>query len=225
MWVAEIFHSLQGEGKHLGVPSAFLRTSGCNLRCVFCDTPYTSFRPEGTEIPLPEVVARLLDFQLEHVVITGGEPLLLPEVVELSQALSAAGKIITFETAGTVFRPVTAQLISLSPKLSNSVPRGTDWEARHQQRRNRPEIIRRWLAEYDCQFKFVVDQPNDLEEVRSYLAEFPEIQQRQVYLMPQGTEAQELTGKLRWLAPVAAAAGWQVTPRLHIQLYGARRGT
>src|SRR5258707_13951653 len=82
--ISEIFYSVQGEGSLVGVPSVFVRTSGCNLRCVWCDTPYTSWRPEGDELSLDEILARVdASPQARHVVVTGGEPLIAPEIVEL----------------------------------------------------------------------------------------------------------------------------------------------
>lgn len=209
----------------MGVPSAFLRTSGCNLRCTFCDTPYTSWHPEGEEIALDLVLTQLTEYGVEHVVITGGEPVLVPDLVPLTQDLVRRGHYLTIETAGTVFREIDAQLISLSPKLKNSVPMGTAWERRHEARRHRPEVIRRWLAEYDCQFKFVIDSQQDIAEVSAYLEEFPEIRPEQVFLMPQGTDLGILNERLSWLRPVAAKQGWKVSPRLHIELFGNTRGT
>lgn len=225
MWVSEMFCSVQGEGTYVGVPSAFLRTSGCNLRCTFCDTPYTSWDPTGDEFTLEALFEQLTGYGVEHIVITGGEPVLVPDVVELTQKLAACGHLITIETAGTVFRELTAGLISLSPKLRNSIPVGTSWEARHDGRRHRPEVIRQWLANYRCQFKFVIDKPGDMQEVVDYLAEFPEIRPEQVFLMPQGVDAELLRSKLEWLRPLAQQAGCQVSPRLHIELFGNTRGT
>ncbi|MCA8995673.1 MAG: 7-carboxy-7-deazaguanine synthase QueE [Planctomycetaceae bacterium] len=225
MWISEIFESVQGEGRWVGVPSGFIRTSGCNLRCVFCDTPYTSWEPEGTECSIEELLGQISGYRAEHMVLTGGEPMLVPELVPLTQELKRRNWTITIETAGTVFRPVVSDLMSISPKLKNSIPVGTSWETRHDQRRHRPAIIRQLIQEYDYQLKFVIDQREDLTEVEVYLSEFPEIRSENVYLMPQGTEQSELASKLEWLRDEAANRGWQVTPRLHIELFGNTRGT
>ena len=131
--VAEIFRSLQGEGLFTGTTSLFLRTTGCNLRCWFCDTPYTSWKPEGQQRLWTDVLDEVLGDGCEHVVITGGEPLLQPDLVPLTQELRAAGRVVTIETAGTVYRPVAADLMSISPKLGNSQPsveRSARWAAR-----------------------------------------------------------------------------------------------
>src|SRR5437868_469678 len=103
MKVAEIFYSLQGEGSLVGVPSVFVRTSGCNLRCGWCDTPYTSWKPEGDELSLDEIMQRVGSFAARHVVVTGGEPMIAPEIAALTERLRGNGLHITIETAGTVF--------------------------------------------------------------------------------------------------------------------------
>src|ERR1051325_4341762 len=124
MRVAEIFHSIQGEGRLAGVPSVFIRTSGCNLRCVWCDTPYTSWEPEGEEKSLDDIIVEAKSYPTRHAVLTGGEPLIAPEIEALSERLKAENFHITIETAATVFKPVRCDLMSLSPKLANSTP----WE-------------------------------------------------------------------------------------------------
>lgn len=225
MWISEVFNSVQGEGRYTGVPSSFVRTSGCNLRCRFCDTPYTSWHPEGVEISTEKLVHQLAQYGNEHVVITGGEPLLVPEMVSFSQHLTESGHLVTFETAGTVFREVTAGLISLSPKLANSTPQDTKWASRHDERRHRPDVIHAFINQYDYQLKFVIDHLDDITEVENWLLEFPEIDGEKIYLMPQGTEQTELESKLPWIAEQAQRHGWNVSPRKHIELFGNTRGT
>src|ERR1700722_487273 len=122
--ISEVFHSIQGEGALVGVPSVFIRTSGCNLRCSWCDTPYTSWQPEGNELALEQILDEVKAHPARHVVVTGGEPMILPDIVPLTERLRALGLHITVETAGTVFRPVACDLMSISPKLSNSSPEG-----------------------------------------------------------------------------------------------------
>ena len=225
MWISEVFHSVQGEGQFVGVESAFIRTSGCNLRCHFCDTPYTSWNPAGVERSLDSLVSEIDSYNCEHVVITGGEPMLVPDLVPLTSSLSANQHLITIETAGTAFQEVACDLMSISPKLQNSVPVGTDWEQRHQDRRHRPDVIAQLIEAYPYQFKFVVDQPEDIEEVEAYLSEFPQIDQKHVYLMPQGVDHEQLAMKMPWIEETAENRGWQVSPRLHIELFGNTPGT
>ena len=225
--VSEIFRSLQGEGLYAGTTSLFVRTTGCNLRCWFCDTPYTSWEPEGIQRPWEAILSELLADDCQHVVITGGEPLLQPNIVPLSQALQAAGKIVTFETAGTLYRPVAADLMSISPKLGNSVPsadRSIRWAERHAARRlNRP-VLQQLLAEYRCQLKFVIDQPADLAELEAFLEGPTPIPRELVWVMPQARTAAEIQEKAVWLEPIAATQGFRYSSRLHIEMFGNVRG-
>jgi len=224
--IAEVFHSVQGEGEFCGTASVFVRTTGCNLRCWFCDTPYTSWKPEGTQRDWKELLAEVLQFECQHVVLTGGEPLLQAAIVPLSQALRDAGRYVTIETAGTVFRPAAADLMSISPKLSNSAPRDSSrWQMRHERDRTRLDVIRQLIADHHYQFKFVIDERRDLDEVARYLDQLPEIDANCVWLMPQGVSADELASRTEWLAPAAAALGYRLSPRRHIELYGHVRGT
>jgi 7-carboxy-7-deazaguanine synthase len=231
MRIAEIFHSLQGEGRLTGVPSVFVRASGCNLRCRYCDTPYASWSPEGEELSVEEIIARVNTVakpSTRHVVLTGGEPMLFDEVVPLTARLRELGWHITIETAGTRYQPVACDLMSISPKLSNSTPpTDLDPEAsrRHQRHRHVPEAIRRLVAAGDYQLKFVVDSPEDCREVMTYLAEFPEIDRSRALLMPQGVEADELAEKTAWIEPYCVTEGFGFCPRRQIEWFGNRRGT
>ncbi|WP_166822260.1 7-carboxy-7-deazaguanine synthase QueE [Thalassoroseus pseudoceratinae] len=228
MFISELFESIQGEGRYVGVPSVFLRTSGCNLRCWFCDTPETSWEPRGQHMPLEDVTAKLLESECDHAVLTGGEPLLVSEMVPLTESLSQAGKVITIETAGTVFLPVQADLISLSPKLANSTPsleRSERWHYRHEELRHQPDVIQQFVQEYDYQIKFVVDRPEDINDVLRWCDEFPTVTPDHVYLMAQAIEADVLQTKNAWLNELAETHGFQVSPRLHIELFGHTPGT
>ncbi len=222
MRIAEIFYSIQGEGSLLGVPSVFVRTSGCNLRCRWCDTPYTSWRPEGENIPVDEILDRVARFASQHVVVTGGEPMIAPEIVSLTQGLRERGVHVTIETAGTVFSPVACDLMSISPKLANSTPPG-EWAARHEKLRIQPEVLRRLMAAYEYQLKFVVERPEDLYEILA-LVENLRPDRTRVILMPEGTDPATLRERAEWLVELAKREGFRYSPRLHIDLYGNRRG-
>lgn len=224
MRIAETFHSIQGEGQLTGVPTTFVRTTGCNLRCWFCDTPYTSWQPEGEHHTWQDVREIVRGYECEHVVITGGEPLLQPDVVPLTRALTDAGHHITIETAGTVHRPVAADLMSISPKMTNSTPRSGRWAAKHEQIRDQREVVARMAREYHCQFKFVVDTPADLNEIEAYLATLPDVISDHVWLMPQARTAEELHERQSWLSEAAEVRGYHISPRLHIELFGNVRG-
>ncbi len=228
MRIAEIYQSIQGEGLLTGTESVFVRASGCNLRCWFCDTPYTSWSPEGDDQAVEEIVRQVRTFDCGHVVITGGEPMLFAELLPLTEQLAADGRHLTIETAGTLFLPVACDLMSISPKLSNSTPSletAGRWRERHERTRHAPEIIRRLITQYTYQLKFVIDSPGDCAEVEQYLGEFPALDRNRVLLMPQGTDAENLDATATWLEPYCHQHGLRFCPRRHIEWFGLTRGT
>jgi 7-carboxy-7-deazaguanine synthase len=245
MRIAEIFHSLQGEGRLTGTPSVFVRTSGCNLRCRFCDTPYASWTPEGEFLSVEAVVAEVekvagtrrvpnasemqcVPDKTQHVVITGGEPMLVPELVPLCAELRRREMHITIETAGTRYLPVECDLMAVSPKMSNSTPlaaEAPEWIESHERNRAATDILRRLNAEYDCQFKFVVGSMDDCDEVRTFLSGLHEFDRGRVLLMPQGTECAKLAAIGDWLEPYCRENGLTFCPRRHIEWFGCCRGT
>ena len=226
MKIAELFHSIQGEGLLAGVPSVFIRTSGCNLRCRWCDTPYTSWAPEGEEMDAGAIVDFVKSHPSRHVVLTGGEPMIAADVVPLTEALRDLGRHITIETAGTVIAPVACDLMSISPKLSNSTPseaEGGRWVQRHDRLRIQPSVLGELVRAYPYQLKFVVAYPEDLEEIRPLVRSLS-AEPGRVLLMPEGREATALADRGRWLAEVCLREGYRFCPRLHIELWGNRRG-
>ena len=224
MRIAEIFYSLQGEGGLIGVPSVFVRTSGCNLRCSWCDTPYASWNPEGEDLSIAGIVSRVAEFSAaRHVVLTGGEPMIAPGIAELATSLRALAMHITIETAGTVFAPVACDLMSISPKLANSTPEGT-FRAQHERLRLQPPVLRRLISEYDYQLKFVIAQESDLAEANDLIG-LLEVPPAQVILMPEGTDAEVLRERGGWISELCKRHGYRFSPRLHVHLYGNKRGT
>jgi len=205
------------------MPSVFVRTSGCNLRCAWCDTPYTSWLPEGVERSVASIVEEVNAYGGSHVVITGGEPMIAPEISELTHQLT---QHITIETAGTVDAPVRCDLMSISPKLANSTPHTRDngrWADQHERLRYQPEILRRLIQRYPYQLKFVITEPGDLQQVNAIVHDIG-ASRGHVVLMAEGTDAATLAERGRWLADLAKREGFRMTPRLHIDLWGNRRG-
>jgi 7-carboxy-7-deazaguanine synthase len=223
MRIAEIFYSIQGEGTLAGVPSVFVRVSGCNLRCSWCDTPYTSWNPEGDEMSNDAIVADVAKYPARHVVITGGEPMLFGPVVELSRQLKDRGLHITIETAGTVYQPVACDLMSISPKLANSTPIGSPFEARHESLRYQPEVLKRLIGDFDYQLKFVVSSAKDLEEIKT-IASAIDASSDRILLMPEGTSPDVVRERGRDLAELCKREGFRYSPRLHVDLWGDKRG-
>ena len=229
MRISEIFHSIQGEGLLAGVPSIFIRTSGCNLRCHWCDTPYASWKPEGPEMSVEQILKKVLEWNCPHVVLTGGEPMIAPDLPVLAAGLKKAGKHITIETAGTILpHGIPCDLASLSPKLSNSTPpasRDPAWAKKHEATRLQPAVISDWIRNYNFQLKFVVSSENDLVEIKSLLLNLPPVPFDQVLLMPEGIDTQTLASRSPWLVDICKREGFRYCPRLHIDLFGHTRGT
>ena len=229
MRIAEIFHSIQGEGLLAGVPSVFVRTSGCNLRCHWCDTPYASWKPEGPEMSVAEILRKVSDWDCRHIVLTGGEPMIAPDLPALAAALRKAGQHITIETAATVVPAgIACDLASLSPKLSNSTPppeRDPAWAKKHEASRLQPSVISDWIRNYAFQLKFVVSTEQDISEIKNLLSLLPPAPFHQILLMPEGIDFQTLAEKAGWLVEVCKREGFRFCPRLHIELFGHTRGT
>jgi 7-carboxy-7-deazaguanine synthase len=251
--VSECFASIQGEGKLAGVPSFFVRLSGCNLRCAWCDTPYASWDAGTAEslgnLSIDEIVSRGRESGMAHAVLTGGEPMLFAGLCELSSRLArardhgGAGMHITIETAGTVIPtedragewPLRCDLMSISPKLANSTPRndprdpGGAWERRHEERRLNVAVVQELIdrARQDgsaLQIKFVVSGERDLAEIDGVLSGLRGWGPSDVLLMPEGVSRVPEERK-RLLVRACMERGWRYCPRLHIELFGNRRGT
>lgn len=227
MNISELFYSIQGEGILSGVPSVFIRTNGCNLRCVWCDTPYTSWTPEGREVALDEICAYVEEHTRGHVVFTGGEPLIAPEAAELTRRLRELNQHITIETAGTVApEGLECDLMSISPKLANSTPHERDggrFALQHERLRTNLDALKRLTSEFEYQLKFVVAARDDLDEIRA-LATTLRAPAHRVLLMPEGTSPEALRERAAWVGEICKREGFRFCPRLHIELYGNRRG-
>ena len=223
--VAEVFGpTLQGEGPSVGRRCAFVRLGGCNLDCSWCDTPYTwdwrRFRPdeELRRIDADTVTSAVEEMGVDMLVITGGEPLLQARaLMPLLEAAAERGWRVEVETNGTVAPPPQlAPLVAafnVSPKLANSGVAESE--------RIRPAALAALRATGRAVFKFVVTSPADLDEVAVLAGEH---RLEPVYVMPEGTTAEVVLTRMRELAGPALAHGFHLTPRLHILLWGDRRG-
>jgi 7-carboxy-7-deazaguanine synthase len=226
--LAEIFYSIQGEGRLVGMPSVFIRTSGCNLRCVWCDTPYTSWAPEGKKWSVREILGEVAKYPSRYIVVTGGEPFLAAEIEELTTRIKTLGDHVTIETAATLFKPVACDLVSMSPKLANSTP----WRRfkgkfgkMHETARLNFVVMQQFIDTYDYQLKFVVDEREDLHEIEEILGRLKNVDRSRVLIMAQGKTRKELRDKTKWIIELCKEHGFGYTPRLHIELFGNRRGT
>lgn len=239
----EIFFTIQGEGKSLGRPSVFVRSSLCNLYCEWCDTDYTwnwqgtTFRHQRDAEPgyqkfdkqtqivrltPAEVAQQVRAFPCTNVVLTGGEPMLQQDDwVALMRHLRAIDSAYWFEveTNGTLmptgdFDTLLDQY-NVSPKLANS---GVE-----PRQREIPEVLRFFAASDKAVFKFVVNDPADLEEVGDLVARYRLPRQR-VYLMPEGTASEQLRERQQWLVAECLKHNFNFTDRLHIHIWGNKRG-
>lgn len=226
--ISETFVSRQGEGELTGTESVFIRTSGCNLRCWFCDTPYASWKPEGTPQTIESILQLVAKSAVKHVVLTGGEPLIAKGIVALIDRLREAGNHVTIETAGTVDPGVRCDLLSLSPKLRASTPNAKDhprWAKLHAERRLPIDTMKQLIQSAEAtQVKFVVDSAEELPEIGEVVERLG-IASDSVWLMPQGISIEQLDAARPWLEPMATSRGYRYCDRMQIRWYGNRRGT
>ncbi|WP_302081054.1 7-carboxy-7-deazaguanine synthase QueE [Salinibaculum rarum] len=236
--VNELFYSLQGEGMLAGVPSVFVRTSGCNLRCWFCDSYHTSWEPTQAWMSIEKIIAEVESHdQADHVVVTGGEPLMHDKTAGLLDRLSEAGYHTTVETNGTLYQDAQIDLASISPKLTSSTPteqkdpKGDgEWAERHEKRRLNMEALAELVDSYESQLKFVVTGPDDMPEIETIIkqvrsATSTTVADSDVLLMPEGMTRDQLEQTRNEVAELATEYGYRYTPRLHVDLWNDAPGT
>jgi 7-carboxy-7-deazaguanine synthase len=240
MRVIEIFHSLQGEGMLVGAPSVFVRLAGCPVHCSWCDTKYAWDFSAGEDLDPNQIVQRVRQWPCGFAVLTGGEPMIGPDLavraglVELTRRLKDLRKHVTLETSGILFVPdLACDLMSISPKLGRwAVPTvegtdacrlaGTDHPAGPA--RSDLQAIRRLMRTYSCQLKFVVESPQDIGEIQRVLSELGAVGPERVLLMPQAATIEELRARSPMVAELCKQTGLRFGPRLHVALWGSRRG-
>jgi 7-carboxy-7-deazaguanine synthase len=225
MIINEIFYSLQGEGLLAGVPSIFIRLAGCPLRCKWCDTKYALSGTAGQQYSITEITRQLQSRPCNNIVITGGEPMINPELSELVRQLKALDKHITIETSGIQYIPdLQCDLMSISPKLSNSVEEVESYGTVVRGRDLNMAILTKLIDSYDYQLKFVVDSPNDLDEIGQTVEELKNVDIRKVMLMPQAVTPEELIQKSPMVADLCKRTGFTFCQRLHVLLWGNEKG-
>jgi 7-carboxy-7-deazaguanine synthase len=226
MRVNEIFYSLQGEGFLAGAPSVFIRLAGCPLRCQWCDTKYAWDQTAGTNYSIDKIAQTVQQWPSKFVVITGGEPMINLELPQLVKQLKASGKHITIETAGIAFIPdMPCDLMSISPKLSNSAPTDPELASIHEDSRLDIAVLRELIDNYEYQLKFVVDSETDLPEIQQTIEEIGNVDSEKVMFMPQAATRDELLAKSSMVADLCKKTGFAFCQRLQILLWGGKRGT
>ena len=225
MKIIEIFYSLQGEGFLAGVPSVFVRLAGCPLRCRWCDTKYAWSKEAGRLYSIDQIVRAVQQWPCRFVVITGGEPMVDPDLPQLVGELKAAGKHITIETAGIAYIPdMPCDLMSISPKLSNSVPDEPKLAAIHKDSKLDLAVLGALIDNYNYQLKFVVDSEADLPEIEETIKNLANVDREKVMLMPQAATRQELLAKSPMVAELCKRTGYAFSQRLHVLLWNNQKG-
>lgn len=231
MRIVEQFPTIQGEGKHVGVPTYFIRTTGCNLRCEWtnpdktttkCDTPYTSWKPERGE----KLSVRYSDIpkNIKHIVITGGEPTLQSDLGDIVKGFIEDNYAVTIETNGTRYMNIPGAFMSISPKLKSSYPlEGSAWIL-HTKNNKFIEAISQYIKTNEYQLKFVVNSKKDIKEILR-LRDSLKIPNDKIYLMPQGITQKQFKERQKDIFDLCIKYGFNYTPRLHIDIWGNKRGT
>lgn len=213
--VAECFFSVQGEGVTAGVPAVFIRLQGCSVGCRWCDTKYSWDPDAGHQVTLEALVEEAAAFPCRRAVVTGGEPLESSLFVPLVEALKARGFTVEVETSGVLPPPTgLVDQWNVSLKLAHSgVPEAT---------RINPEAIRAFLSR-GAWWKFVVANPRDVSEVLQLSERFA-LSRDRILLMPEGIRREEIIERSLWVVEECRRHGFRYSPRLHILLWGAKRG-
>ncbi|MFC1738001.1 7-carboxy-7-deazaguanine synthase QueE [Planctomycetota bacterium] len=232
MKVNKIFYSLQGEGFLAGVPSVFVRLAGCPLYCRWCDTKYGWQKTPESEYSIADIVQSVERWHCRFVVVTGGEPMLNPDMTErfdlpeLVRSLKDADKHITIETAGISFVPdLPCDLMSISPKLSNSTPKEPALAKIHEDSRLDIAVLGALLDEYEYQLKFVVESQGDLSEIQQTIEELGNVDLGKVMLMPQAKNRDEFIKKAPMVAEICKQTEYAFSQRLQVLLWNNQRGT
>ena len=215
--IAEVFHSIQGEGATAGRPAVFVRLQGCSVGCGWCDTKYSWDPAAGREVTVAGLLDEVAAFPCRRVVVTGGEPLESPLFAPLVGALAGRGHVVEVETSGTLAPPADAPSTiqwNVSVKLAGS--------GVAEERRISPAAIRAFL-ERDAWWKLVVSEPGEIGEVLRLTERFA-LPRERVLLQPEGLRPEDLAARSPWVVEACKAHGFRFSPRLHVLIWGARRG-
>ncbi len=225
MQVNEIFKSIQGEGPNFGKPAIFLRTAQCNLKCTWCDTKYTwdwenyDFQKEVNEMTIDEIKGAILDLEINHLVITGGEPLLQQD--DLADLLSflKPNFYVEIETNCTILpNKMLTDLVdqwNVSPKTENS---GNPLELYENN-----ECYYFFANQENCFFKYVVENEADIPEIKKFVTKY-KIPEKRVQLMTQASTKEEIRIREKSISELAKSNNFTFSPRLHVAMWGSQRG-
>ena len=225
MQINEIFKSIQGEGPNFGKPAIFLRTAQCNLKCTWCDTKYTwdwknyDYAKEVKEMTIEEIKEQLLDYEIKHLVITGGEPLLQQDDIADLLSFLKPDFYVEIETNCTILpNKMLTDLVdqwNVSPKTENS---GNPLELYEND-----ECYYFFANQENCFFKYVVENESDIPEIKKFVAKY-NIPENRVQLMTQASTKEEISAREKSISELAKANNFLFSPRLHVAMWGAQRG-
>jgi 7-carboxy-7-deazaguanine synthase len=225
MIINEIFYSLQGEGLLTGTPSIFIRLAGCPLRCKWCDTKYAWDASAGQDFTVSQILDRIKKYSCDFVVVTGGEPMINSRLPQLVKKLKAIKKHITIETAGIAFIPdLPCDFVSISPKLSNSFSKNEGPNSAYKYTEPDVSVLKMLTDNYDYQLKFVVDSPDDLDQILRTVDRIGNIRKEKVLLMPQAATRDEFFAKAEMVADLCKQTGFAFGNRLQVILWNNQRG-
>ncbi len=216
--ISEIFYSIQGEGLLAGQPSVFIRLAGCPLRCNFCDTEYALNPLAGTEMLIDEIIEKIIKYSPKYVVITGGEPMINPQISLLCEKIKEHNTHITIETAGIKFIPnLPCDLMSISPKISNAYDNEQD-----KNKYLKIDELKKLIENYDYQLKFVAEKIEDITEVHQIVNTLNGVDRSKVLLMPQAKDASQYMRISPLIVEMCKANGFTYSPRLQL-VFGENR--
>jgi 7-carboxy-7-deazaguanine synthase len=230
--LAEDFYSLQGEGRFIGTPAYFFRTNNCNLRCSWlnndgsiskCDTPYSSWAPEKSyKMFFSEMLSKVKETKARHVVATGGEPMLQKGLVDIANEFMRNKYNVTIETNGTRYLEGLDSniFLSISPKLKTANALNNE---QHTKNNIWVDTTRKLISTHPYQLKFVYNIKDDEQEIEKILNSLPAIG-KNVYIMAQGLTVEMLQKKGQEIWEMCCKYGWNMTPRMHIDVFGNKKG-
>ncbi|WP_242356934.1 7-carboxy-7-deazaguanine synthase QueE [Hungatella effluvii] len=219
--IVEVFKTIQGEGMLQGVPSVFIRLYGCNLRCRWCDTIYTDEYHKYDVMELEVLITKIDKFNCSHVVITGGEPFLSPGIVELTDKLREKDYHITIETNGTIYKEISCDLLSISPKLNNSVPSNLSEQEliSYNLIRKNMIVLNKLISRYEYQFKFVIINPDEILEAKDIVNQLSLNEISRNFIMPATNSRKELFACQKEFIKLCIEHNFRYANRLQLQVW------
>lgn len=223
MKIIEIFKTIQGEGVLVGTVSVMVRLWGCNLKCKWCDEKFSLKPGTGYEISISDLLKKINSYDCKNVIITGGEPLIYPDIVELTNELKKRDYHITIETNATIKRKIKCDLISMSPKLSHSVPNNIGDARKYDKIRMNIDAIKYYIKNHNYQIKFVIMYKKDLDEVEKVLLQIGDYNRSKILIMPLASSRRQLFNIQKEVVKMCIEKNLRYCNRLQLQIWGKNK--